>query len=72
MTRVDFDETALSDLAAIEEWYRDTAPHALDKILADIFRSIRQLSDFPFSGPTVPGEAFRRIVTIKYSFKISY
>ena len=72
MTRVEFDETALIDLTAIVEWYRDVAPGSLDRILADIFRSIRLLSDYPYSGPIVPNETFRRIVTIKYGFKIAY
>jgi plasmid stabilization system protein ParE len=72
MNRVDFDETALRDLTEIVECYREVAPHSLDRILSDIFRSIRQLSDFPLSGPAVPGEVFRRIVTIKYGFKIAY
>jgi len=72
MNKVIFRREADADLRAIVEWYEGVAPDAVNAILADIYRSIDQLIDFPRSGPKVSGQRFRRIVTQKYHFKIAY
>ncbi len=72
MMTVLFRKEAESDLRAIVEHYETVAPESLDNILADIRRSIDQLVRYPRSGMPVPGRTFRRIVTIKYHFKIAY
>ncbi len=72
MMNVIFRKEAEGDLRDVVEWYEQTAPEVIGAILADIYRAIDQLIDFPLSGPKVPGQAIRRIVTRKYRFKIAY
>lgn len=72
MMTVLFRQEAEADLRAIVEYYQTVAPESLGNILADIRRSIDQLIRYPRSGMPVPGRTFRRIVTIKYHFKLAY
>lgn len=67
-----FREEAAEDLRGIVAWFEDVAPDSVSRILADIYRSIDQLCHYPRSGMAVPGHAFRRIVTLKYHFKVAY
>jgi plasmid stabilization system protein ParE len=71
MSRVSFRKEALADLQAIIAWYEDVAPDSVARILADIYRSIDQLVRYPRSGMQVPQRSFRRIVTLRYHFKIA-
>lgn len=72
MTAIIFRREAETDLTHIIEYYQSVAPESVAHILSDIYRSIDQLARYPRSGISVPGRAFRRIVTIKYHFKIAY
>ena len=72
MRTVRFRQEAEADLRAIVVCYKEVAPEALGKSLADIHRSINRLIDHPRSGMRVERRAFRRIVTLKYHFKIAY
>ncbi len=72
MTRVIFRREAEADLRSIIAYYEEVAPDALGNILADIHRCIDQLTFFPRIGMQVPDRPFRRIVTLKYHFKIAY
>jgi plasmid stabilization system protein ParE len=72
MTTVVFRKEAEADLRSIIVYYKEVAPDALPNILSDIYRSIDQLARYPHSGMAVPGRSFRRIVTIKYHFKLAY
>lgn len=72
MMTVLFRQEAEADLRAIVEYYETVAPESLGNILADIRRSIDQLIRYPRSGMPVPNRTFRRIVTIKYHFKLAY
>ena len=72
MMQITFRKEAEADLQAIIAWYQDVAPHVVERILADIHRSIDQLLRYPRSGMRVPARPFRRIVTLKYHFKIAY
>ena len=72
MTRILFRKEAEADLRSIVVHYEDVAPDALPNILSDIYRSIDQLTRYPHSGMQVPDRAYRRIVTIKYHFKVAY
>ncbi len=72
MIRITFREEADTDLQAIIDWYQDIAPHVVERILADIYRSIDQLTRYPRSGMRVDARSFRRVVTLKYHFKIAY
>ena len=72
MMTVLFRQEAEADLRAIVEYYETVAPESLCNILADIRRSIDQLIRYPRSGMPVPSRTFRRIVTIKYHFKLAY
>lgn len=67
-----FRREAEQDLRGIIAFYEEVAPAALSNILSDIYRSIDQLAEFPHSGMQVSDRPFRRIVTIKYHFKIAY
>lgn len=70
--RIVFRREAASDLRGIIDWYERHAPDSVGKILADIHRSIEQLRRYPRSGAPVAGRSFRRIVTLKYHFKVAY
>lgn len=67
-----FRKEAEADLRAIVDHYENIAPESLPNILSDIYRTIDQLGHYPRSGMQVPDRPFRRIVTIKYHFKIAY
>ena len=72
MTPITFREEADTDLQSIIDWYQNIAPHMVERILADIYRSIDLLTRYPRSGMRVHVRSFRRIVTLKYHFKIAY
>ena len=72
MMRVMFRNEAEADLRSIVAHYDELAPASLGNILSDIYRSIDQLTYFPRIGMQVPDRQFRRIVTLKYHFKIAY
>lgn len=69
---VEFRASAVADLDAIIAWYGDVAPASTSRILADIGRSIEQLKHYPRSGSPVGRHNLRRIVTLRYHFKIAY
>ena len=70
--RVVFRKEAEADLRSIIDYFEGVAPEAVGNIMSDIYRSINLLSRFPRSGALVPERHFRRIVTIKYHFKLVY
>lgn len=70
--RIVFRKEASHDLRGIIDWYNDVGPAVVSGIVADIYRSIDQLTRYPRSGTEVPGRTFRRIVTLRYHFKIAY
>jgi plasmid stabilization system protein ParE len=72
MKTIIFRREAENDLRSIIAFYDASAPEATANILSDIYRSINQLAHYPLSGMQIPDRAFRRIVTIKYHFKIAY
>jgi plasmid stabilization system protein ParE len=72
MTAILFRKEAEADLRAIVDHYESIAPDSLPNILSDIHRTIDQLGRYPRSGMQVPDRPFRRIVTIRYHFKIAY
>jgi len=72
MTEIKFRKEAEADLKAIIAYYQEIAPEALANIFSDIYRSIDQLTEFPHSGIQVPDRQYRRIVTMKYHFKVAY
>lgn len=70
--RVIFRAEAAADLRSIIAYYEAVAPEALSNIVADIYRSIDQLTRFPHIGMPVPDRSFRRLVTLRYHFKVAY
>lgn len=72
MMQIHFRKQAEADLRAIMAYYGDVAPETLSNILADIYRSIDQLAYFPRIGMPVGERDYRRLVTIKYHFKVAY
>jgi plasmid stabilization system protein ParE len=70
--RVIFRAEAAADLRSIIAYYEEVAPEALANILSDIYRSIDQLTRFPRIGMPVADRPFRRLVTLKYHFKVAY
>ena len=69
---VRFRAEAAVDLRSIIDYYEEVAPEALANIPADIHRSIDQLTHFPRIGIAVTDRPFRRLVTLKYHFKVAY
>ena len=67
-----FRKEAEADLRSIIDYFEGVAPEAVGNILSDIYRSINLLTRFPRAGTPVPDRHYRRIVTIKYHFKIAY
>lgn len=72
MMQILFRRQAEADLRSIMDYYEDVAPESLPNVLADIYRAIDQLTQFPRIGMQVEGRDYRRLVTIKYHFKVAY
>lgn len=72
MIQIQFRRQAEADLRSIMDYYDDVSPESLPNILADIYRAIDQLTHFPRIGMQVEERAYRRLVTIKYHFKVAY
>lgn len=72
MRHIIFRSEAEADLRDIIAYYDDVAPDALPRILSDIYRSVDQLVRFPHLGMLVEDRHYRRIVTLKYHFKVAY
>lgn len=72
MKRIIFRKEAETDLRTTIEYYEELAPDAVSNILDDIFRSIDRLVHFPHLGMQVEARSYRRIVTLKYHFKVAY
>ena len=72
MRRIIFRKEAEADLRGIIAYYEDVAPASVGNILGDIYRSIDQLVHFPHLGMQVEDRNYRRIVTLKYHFKVAY
>jgi plasmid stabilization system protein ParE len=72
MMSIRFRKEAEVDLRGIVDWFEGVAPESVPNILSDIFSSIEQLTHYPRSGMRVDGRSFRRIVSLKYHFKIAY
>ena len=72
MMQILFRRQAEADLRSIMDYYEDVAPDSLPNILAAIYRAIDQLTHFPRIGMQIEGRAYRRLVTIKYHFKVAY
>jgi plasmid stabilization system protein ParE len=72
MRRIVFRAEAETDLREIIDYYNDIAPESVGNIVADIYRSIDLLQTYVLIGMQVPNRSYRRIVTIRYHFKIAY
>jgi plasmid stabilization system protein ParE len=72
MRRIIFRKEAEADLRNIIAHYENVAPESLANILSDIYRSVDQLAHFPNIGMQVEERNYRRIVTLKYHFKVAY
>lgn len=72
MKRIIFRKEAEADLRNIIAYYEDVAPESLAHILSDIYRAVDQLVQFPNIGMQVEERNYRRIVTLKYHFKVAY
>ncbi len=72
MRRIIFRKEAETDLRDIIAYYEDVAPESLANILSDIYRAVDQLVHFPNIGMQVKERGYRRIVTLKYHFKVAY
>ena len=70
--QIQFHRQAEADLRSVMTYYEDVAPESLPNIVADIYRAIDQLTHFPRIGMQVEGRDYRRLVTIKYHFKVAY
>jgi plasmid stabilization system protein ParE len=55
VARVSFAESALSDLAGIQEWYAEEGvPEVGNRLVAEIFKRVEVLADHPDIGRVVP------------------
>ena len=72
MLDVTFRKRAKEDLLAIQAWFEQVAPASVERILADIYRSIDLVREHPERAQLVHRRNYRRIVTRKYSFKVAY
>ena len=72
MRRIIFRKEAEADLRNIIAYYEDIAPESVANILRDIYRAVDQLVHFPNIGMHVEERNYRRIVTLKYHFKVAY
>lgn len=67
-----FRKEAEVDLEQILAHFGEVAPEALPNIQADIHHALSRLVEFPHLGAPVEGRPFRRLVTLRYRFKIAY
>ena len=72
MRSIIFRKEAEADLRGIIAYYEDVAPESLANILSDIYRAVDQLVHFPNIGMQVEERNYRRIVTLKYHFKVAH
>jgi plasmid stabilization system protein ParE len=72
MRHIVFRKEAEHDLRAIIEHYENIAPESVANIVADIYRSVDLLVHYALIGMQVENRHYRRIVTIRYRFKIAY
>lgn len=72
MRRIVFRKEAEADLHAIVAYFNEVAPDSVVNVLADIYRSIDLLTEYALIGMQVPNRSYRRLVTIRYHFKIAY
>jgi plasmid stabilization system protein ParE len=72
MRQIIFRKEAEADLRNIITYYEVFAPESLANILSDIYRAVDQLVHFPNIGMQVEERNYRRIVTLKYHFKVAY
>lgn len=66
LVRISFVESALDDLAGIQEWYAtEGVPEVGDRLVAEIFQRVEVLADQPDIGRIVPefGQPFLRELT---------
>ena len=70
--QVEFREEAEKDLAAIRAYFEQVAPETVERILTDINRGLERLASYPRSGMRLRDRPLRRLVTLKYHFKIVY
>jgi plasmid stabilization system protein ParE len=55
VARISFAESALGDLAGIQEWYAaEGVPEVGDRLVAEIFQRVEALADHPDIGRIVP------------------
>lgn len=74
LVRISFAESALGDLAGIQEWYAaEGVPEVGDRLVAEIFQRVEVLADHPDIGRIVPefGQPFLREL-IHPPFRIVY
>jgi plasmid stabilization system protein ParE len=74
VARISLAESALSDLAGIQEWYAaEGVPEVGDRLVAEIFQRLEVLADQPDIGRIVPefGQPFLREL-IHPPFRIVY
>jgi toxin ParE1/3/4 len=74
VVRISFAESALGDLAGIQEWYAaEGVPEVGDRLVAEIFQRVEVLADQPDIGRIVPefGQPFLREL-IHPPFRIVY
>jgi plasmid stabilization system protein ParE len=72
MIRILFRKEAETDLRNIISYFEEVAPDSMRNILDDIYHTIDQLVHFPHLGMQVETRSYRRIVTLKYHFKVAY
>ncbi|MFB1486296.1 MULTISPECIES: type II toxin-antitoxin system RelE/ParE family toxin [unclassified Thiocapsa] len=71
---ISFADSALGDLASIQEWYAaEEVPEISDRLVAEIFQRVEVLADHPDIGRIVPefGQSFLREL-IHPPFRIVY
>lgn len=67
-----FSLRADDDFSRIVAYYEQVAPYALPNIRADIERGLDLIKERPEQTALVPKRNYRRYVTSRYRFKISY
>jgi plasmid stabilization system protein ParE len=72
MIELRFRKEAEADLEQILAYHREVAADAVPNIQSDISHALTRLLEFPRIGAPVAGRPFRRLVTLRYRFKIAY
>jgi toxin ParE1/3/4 len=72
MTAIKFRKRAKQDLIEIRGYFSQFSDETARRVIDDIYRAINLLDRFPMAGRQLDNRKFRRLVSRRYQFIVSY